>query len=234
MSKYDTAGLKSLGFRSFIEAFNVIGFALGAKPASIKNYRDEFDPLFKHRKGWHKRARRDYCVQIFEDYKDLDFQTYSELVQSFFAGQRRVFEEYEGPVQRGGGPGSSFAKRLATGLAAERYFQTVLPTLPEFSGYAAENTTLLGCGYDFQLRTTAQPDFLAVEVKGMATRKGSVSLTKREHEVATALRERFFLFVVKNFGELPFHEIYRNPLSGTLRFERKEQVVMHCSWLATV
>jgi hypothetical protein len=43
LSKYDSLGLKRLGFESFMEAFNVIGYALGSKPASIKNYRDEFD-----------------------------------------------------------------------------------------------------------------------------------------------------------------------------------------------
>ena len=45
LSKFDTLGLAMLGFEGFTEAFNVIGFALGGKPASIKNYRDEFDPL---------------------------------------------------------------------------------------------------------------------------------------------------------------------------------------------
>ena len=29
LSKYDDAGLRELGFDSFVEAFNVIGFALG-------------------------------------------------------------------------------------------------------------------------------------------------------------------------------------------------------------
>ena len=46
LAKYDEAGLKQLGFNSFVEAFNVIGYGLGARPASIKNYRDEFDSLF--------------------------------------------------------------------------------------------------------------------------------------------------------------------------------------------
>jgi hypothetical protein len=46
LSKYDSVGLKKLGFKGFKEAFNVIGYALGAQPASVKNYRDEFDPLF--------------------------------------------------------------------------------------------------------------------------------------------------------------------------------------------
>ena len=84
LSKYDTAGLKKLGFDSFVEAFNVIGYALGSKPASIKNYRDEFDPLFTNRrKGWHKRARREYCLKVFEQYKSLDLQAFSSLVRSF-------------------------------------------------------------------------------------------------------------------------------------------------------
>lgn len=41
LSKYDSLALKKLGFETFVEAFNVIGYALGSKPASIKNYRDE-------------------------------------------------------------------------------------------------------------------------------------------------------------------------------------------------
>jgi hypothetical protein len=72
LSKYDSLGLKKLGFKGFKEAFNVIGYALGAQPASIKNYRDEFDPLFPNRrKGWHKRATRDYCLKIFEKFSPL-------------------------------------------------------------------------------------------------------------------------------------------------------------------
>ena len=59
--------MKKLGFESFTEAFNVIGYAMGSQPASIKNYRDEFDPLFPNRRqGWHKRPIRDYCRKVFE------------------------------------------------------------------------------------------------------------------------------------------------------------------------
>jgi len=55
LAEFDSVGLKRLGFRSFAEAFNVVGYALGSKAASIKNYRDEFDPLFPNqRQGWHR------------------------------------------------------------------------------------------------------------------------------------------------------------------------------------
>jgi hypothetical protein len=97
-----------------------------------------------------------------------------------------------------------------------------------------ENTTRLGCGYDFRLRSEAHEDFLAVEVKGLTKRVGNLSLTPKEHAVATALRDRFFLFVVKNFHETPFHEIYPDPLFGRLRFKKSENVTVHVSWLATV
>src|SRR5208283_1881810 len=82
LSKYDAAGLKKLGFVSFIEAFNVIGYALGSKPSSVKNYRDEFDPLFPNRRvGWHNRPTRKYCLNIFKEYKSLDLTAFTGLIQ---------------------------------------------------------------------------------------------------------------------------------------------------------
>jgi hypothetical protein len=206
-----------------VEAFNVIGYALGAKPASVKNYRDEFDPLFPNpRKGWHKRATRAYCLRVFEEYKDLDFEAFSALVGSLFDYRENAWSAVR-PADDTEGEESSFAKRLITGLAAEHYFESVQASIPQFSGYVPENTTRLGCGYDFRLRSGAQRDFLAVEVKGLKDRKGTLALTPKEYDVAAALSRRFFLFVVKNFVESPFHEIYQDPIAGDLQFVRKER-----------
>jgi hypothetical protein len=233
LSKYDSLGLKGLGFENFAEAFNVIGYALESKPASIKNYRDEFDPLFpNHRKGWHKRQIRQYCLRVFEEYKNLDFESFTGLVKSFVGYDENVWSEVQGKEESEGE--SYFAKRLITGLAAEQYFVSVQPSLPEFRGYALENTTRLGCGYDFRLRTETQKDFVVVEVKGLKDRIGSLSLTPKEYDVAMTLRERFFLFVVKNFQESPFHEIFQDPLSGRLQFRRSERVMVQVSWSANV
>lgn len=233
-SEYDSLALKTLGFESFVEAFNVIGYALGSKPASVKNYRDEFDPLFPNpRKGWHKRPIRGYCLKVFEEHKDLDFESFTALIKSFFGFDENVWSEIQLTEERQETE-SQFVKRLITGLAAERYFESVHASVPEFEAYAMENTTRLGCGYDFRLRAAASTDFLAVEVKGLKDRKGSLSLTPKEYEVAAALQDRFFLFVVKNFQESPFHEIFQNPLSGRLRFRRSEKVVVHVSWLTSV
>ena len=178
LAKYDSLALKKLGFDSFVEAFNVIGYALGGKPMAIKNYRDEFDPLFPNRrKGWHKRSRRDYCLDVMEEYRTLDLETFTALIKAFGRYDDNLASERKRTRAKDGG--ALFAQRLVTGLAAERYFEAVFPKLVEFSGFMHENTTRLGCGYDFRLQTTAEPDFLAVEVKGIKESRGGVSLTPK-------------------------------------------------------
>lgn len=119
LSKYDLEGLKSLGFDSFLEAFNAMGYALGAKPASIKNYRDEFDPVFPNlRKGWHKRQIRANCLKVLEEYKDLDMELFTDLIESLVGYDRNAWSEVQ-VVDEQGDSDSQFAKRLITGLAAE-------------------------------------------------------------------------------------------------------------------
>jgi hypothetical protein len=234
LSKYDAAGVRKLGFKSFLEAFNVIGYAMGEKPASIKNYRDEFDPLFPNkRRGWHKRPTRQYCLKVFDEYKTLDMETFAALVRSFAGYDENAWSELQTESKKPDGE-SQFAKRLVTGLAAERYFESVRCSLPAFKDCSIENTTRLGCGYDFRLCPGAKGDFLAVEVKGLEDRRGSISLTPKEYEVALTLASRFFLFIVKNFREAPFHEIYQNPLATALKFNKKERVIVQVSWLTTV
>ena len=146
LSKYDLLGLKNLGFKSFKEAFNVIGYAMGSEPASIKNYRDEFDPLFPNRrKGWHKRPTRDYCLKVLEKYKGLDLESFTGLIKSFVGYDENAWSEIQVKEEKEDRD-SNFAKRLITGLAAEQYFASMQPGLPEFKDYVVENTTrLAGC-----------------------------------------------------------------------------------------
>jgi hypothetical protein len=233
LSKYDSLGLRSLGFQSFSEAFNVLGYAVGAPPGSIKNYRDEFDPMFENaRKGWHKRPRRDNCIEVYEEYKNLAPDLFTGLIKSLAGYDENAWSEFQ--TEGGQEDETSFAKRLITGLAAEQYFEMNHHTLAEFRGCIVQNTTRMGCGYDFRLQNTDTDDFLVVEVKGLKTRTGGLSLTRKEHAAAVELKDRFYLFVVKNFQESPFHEIFRDPLSGDLEFKRSTRTVLQVSWLATV
>lgn len=234
LSKFDKAGLKALGFSNFNEAFNTIGFALGAKPASIKNYRDEFDPIFSsRRKGWHKRPTRGYCKDVSEKYENLSLVQFAIMLKSlvYENGEVDMLADHVGDDAA---KEASFAKRLVTGQAAERYFEMVHPTLPELADYSLENVTKSGCGFDYKLNRRGASEFLAVEVKGLNERRGSIAMTEKEHRIASLLSDRFFLFVVRNFRENPFHDIYRNPLNSSLSFSRQETKVVQVSWRVVI
>lgn len=235
LSKYDHEGLSYLGFDTFTEAFNALGFSLHARPASIKNYRDEIDPYFPNeRRGWHKRPLREHCSRIMTDYANLDLIQLGELIKSFLIPSRSIkdFPELRTILDLDGS-NSSFAKRLITGKAAEEYFLMNVSKMADFSGMEIINTTNWGCGFDFKL-TNPDGRIYAIEVKGMKTRCGQIQLTEMEHDVAGVLRDKFYLVVVRNFIEMPFHSIIRNPLNSPLPFTKVERQEVRRSWCANV
>ncbi len=231
LSKFDEQGLKILGFGGFSEAFNTLAISLKASPASLKNYRDEFDPYFPNpRKGWHNRPIRQYCKALLDEYGDLDIDDFASLikVEISTAGDLTLVKERIEISES-----NTFAKRLVTGQAAENYFEKMYSTIPSFKECELVNTTALGCGFDYKILSRKAP-FLAVEVKGMTNATGGIQLTSKEYMAAEILSDRFFLFVVRNFAEKPFHTIYQNPLSSDLQFERREIATIQVSWLTSI
>ena len=211
-----------------------MGFALGTRPASIKNYRDEFDPVFSlRRKGWRNRPIREYCKEAAVQYADLPLKEFTLYLKSLIY-ERGAFDLLAEEVNVELNKESSFAKRLITGQAAEKYFEIIHPSIPALAEYTLENVTQFGCGFDYRLRKPGVNDFLAVEVKGLNASRGTISLTEKEHRVAGVLSERFYLFVVSNFRETPSHAIYRNPLNSELSFLRQETHVVQVNWRVIV
>lgn len=229
LSKFDKNGLKLLGFNNFTEAFNAIGFALGVKPTSIKLYRDEFDSLFPNdRKGWQRETRK-YCKDIYNNLKDLNSDDFSQLIKENIYKNGDLDILSENIEQKN--ENTSFAKRLITGQAAENYFQENYNDIDIFSDYELENTTKLGCGFDFKLHKNN--DYIGVEVKGLNGMTGNISLTDKEYSVAEFLNKKYFLFIVKNFTEIPMHQYYQNPLNKLL-FNKTECKITQISWSTSV
>ena len=202
LSKFDFEGLSYLGFDNFTEAFNVIGLALGVQPASVKNYRDEFDPLFPNeRKGWHKRSVRKYCKDIYDTFQTLNLSEFSVLLKDIIYKDHDFDVLMEEIAKSEGDKESSFAKRLITGQAAEQYFRDSFSNVDLFKGYEIQDTTKAGCGFDFKLVPEEKERYFGVEVKGLNESKGGIALTNKEHAVANFLKDRYFIFVVKNFNK---------------------------------
>ena len=99
----------------------------------------------------------------------------------------------------------------------------------KFKNFELEDTTKLGCGFDFRLHK--ENEFICVEVKGLNGSTGGVSLTDKEYRVADFLTDKYFLFVVKYFKSIPFHSYYKNPLSQ-LTFKKIEQQIVQTTWNA--
>jgi len=164
LSKFDAEGLKFLGFDNFTEAFNVIGLALGVQPASVKNYRDEFDPLFPNeRQGWHKREIRKYCKDIYDTFHTLNLANFSSLLKDIIYKDHDLDVLMEEIAKSEGEKESSFAKRLITGQAAEQYFKDNFLSVDIFKGYNLEDTTKVGCGFDFKLIAEEKNAILALK-----------------------------------------------------------------------
>ncbi len=228
LSKFDKKALDVLGFIGFTEAFNTIGYAIGVKPASIKNYRDEFDPYFPNRrKGWHKRQFREYCKQIYTEYADLDFINFTDFIKSL------VFENYDIekiiPQSDRVYKSESVAKRLITGKAAEEYFIKNYESVSNFKDYNLKDTRNLACGFDFKLFNT-NSHFYCVEVKGLNSNSGSITLTEKEFIMADKLENDYCLFIVLNFVEKPHHRFEFNPLNSGLTFKKIKRQITQISY----
>lgn len=231
LSKFDEEALSALGFRGFNEAFNTLGYSIGSKPASIKNYRDEFDPLFPNpRKGWHKRPTRDYCKKFYDDFSHLKIGSFTELIKSFVIDNYDIEKIVEKVAKKD--MSETIAKRLVTGKAAEEYFKINYKLIPNFMNYALKDTTNLACGFDYKL--SAEKDFYCVEVKGLNTNSGGIALTEKEFFVANELKKKYCLFVVMNFIEKPNHQFFFDPLNSRLSFKKIERKVMQINYSTTI
>lgn len=227
LSKYDEKGISELGFNTFQEAFNVLGYTLQSKPSSIKNYRDEFDPLFpNNRKGWHKRTIRDYCKKFYDEFNSLEFAAFSDLIKSFLIDNYEI-ENFIAEINKTDYT-ESIAKRLLTGKAAEEYFKKEYLNIEIFRPFKLQDTTLMACGFDFKL--SFKSEFYCIEVKGLNNSKGNIHMTEKEFYVAKELKSNYCLFVVKNFKEKPSHSIIFDPLNSQLTFIEVKRNIVQVSY----
>ncbi len=227
LSKYSEMGLKELDLSTYQQAFNILGYSLGVKPASIKNYRDEFDPLFpNNRKGWYKRPIRDYCKVYYEEYLNVDFFQFSDLVKSFFIPNYEL--EKHGIYIEKKDYSESISKRLVTGKAAEEYFKLEFKKIEIFNLFEIIDTTLLACGFDYKL--SHLEEFYCIEVKGLNDFNGNIQLTEKEFDVAKILKTKYCLFVVTNFKEKPKHDFVFDPLNSRLKFKEVKKEIIQTTY----
>lgn len=94
LSKFNTkeskAGLERLGYDTFQDAYHGLAELVGGNPLSVRNYRDEFDPVFPNgRVGYNMRKMHPTRQAMLDAYGLMDLETMAELLEEQFLGTEK-------------------------------------------------------------------------------------------------------------------------------------------------
>ncbi|MDQ0878974.1 hypothetical protein QFZ77_007633 [Paenibacillus sp. V4I3] len=220
LSKFDRKALSNLGYKTFTEAFNDIGERLGVKPNSIKNMRENFDPLHANtRVGWYQRELSISRLEILDKYGPLGEEALTSIVQEILSNYKidgninesiQTYinilgtEEEEQPSKS-----RQYTTRGLTGKRAEDLFIEFFRQgrIEGFDGGLLDKRND-GCGYDFE--TEYEPKYM-FEVKGLMDNKGGIIFTDKEWNTAKELGERYILVFISDIEDSPNVTVIKDP-----------------------
>lgn len=188
LSRFNDEALSILNYPTWNSAFDDIGRRLNVKPHSVKNWRDEFDPLFGHRVGWYQRPMSPSRLKVAQALEDLNEQQIQGIVNDILSGKLQQEPDEEEQLlsiikeDSRDKTSKKFILRGPTGKAAENFFinHFKISSLP-MSGELIDCRDL-GCGYDFKILTDNAEFY--TEVEGLANISGGVLFTDKEWQTA--------------------------------------------------
>jgi hypothetical protein len=214
LARFDKAAYENLGFGNQLETHDKIGELLSINPHTIKNWRDEFDPLFGHRLGWYQRPLTLSRVQVAQALDELDETQIFEIVKDILfkvSGDAEDLEQLTDIVKTDDQKRkkSKYILRCPTGKAAEKFFiDYFIENQKPIAGKLMDCRDL-GVGYDFKIEGKNGSCF--VEVKGVSQYSGEVLFTGKEWIVAQREGVNYFLCVVSNLNTEPNILFIQNP-----------------------
>ena len=217
LSRYDATARKNLGFKSWNEAYAEIGKRLQINPSSVKNMRDEFDPIHENkRRGWHQRPLRPSRAEVVNNFCEMPEPEILILINGILNEKSYEVEEPLAQIIHEIGSREAeklrrnvFVNRGTTGRAAEEAFlQNRQETLEFFPGDISDKRDH-GCGYDFEIDTKSKKTF--IEIKGLDSDTGGVCFSSKEWEQATKLGTQYWLVLVRNVSTKPSFQCIQSP-----------------------
>jgi hypothetical protein len=231
MSRLNERFLADFALPSWRAAFAWSGERLGVKPASLKNLRDEFDPIHDNsRRGWADRPMRPGRLDIVSTFEVVSDDELLEIVRGILSRNSTVEEQVVQPLVRAQQRIANVAQRLRTGRLAEEFF---LRNSAEICG--VESADILderesARGYDFSVRVRPS---VRIEIKGLMTRRGEIVFTELEWSVAREVRTDYWLIVVGCLATDPAARLFSDPHRVLQASEIVEQV-RRVSWRSRV
>lgn len=233
MSRLDEQYLKARNWKTWKDAFREAGEMLKIPPTSLKNLRDEFDPVHANaRHGWWKRLLRPDRQRVIGELCDISDVAILEMVDRILRRDHDALQEVVRPLSKpaGGKQICNVAERLRTGGLAEKFFLENSIQIVDIHATQILDHRTLARGYDFGVK--GRPD-VVIEVKGIKLKRGGILFTDREWSEALARRTNFWLVVIGNLETDPIARVVRNPtsvLSATCRY----QTTIAATWQATI
>lgn len=232
LSRFSKTGYENLGFGNMYTTHQKIGELLSVPANTVRNWRDEFDPLFGHRVGWYQRPMTQSRIRVVEALKDLDEISVRAIVLDVLNLNTQTKEyEIEQLVQIVSDKEPDFETRQfilrgLTGKSAEEYF---------ISQFNENNTPFigklidcrdLGCGYDFKIEGSKVN---YIEVKELAAEKGGILFTNKEWQKANDAGDDYFVCLVKNVDKNPEIKYIKNP-AEKFNPEKSVHTVIQVNW----
>lgn len=213
LSRFNDQGLKNLGYQTWKEAFTDISQKLNVKEHSVKNWRDEFDPLHGYRAGWYQRPMSPSRVKVAKALENLDEKNIRSIVVDIISGsikkEPNELAQLTDLVSDTQPQTKGYGLRNHTGRLAEEYFISHHSRSSEpFNGELID-TRDMGCGYDFEIKSDTESWF--IEVKGLSTEEGGMLFTSKEWDTARELKERYIVALVTNLSTNPSIKFISNP-----------------------
>lgn len=235
LSKFDKVAYEQLGFKNSTKTHEEIGSILGVKASSVKNMRDEFDPLHDNaRAGWYQRPLRPSRAKVVEAFQELKEEELRDVVLEILTNNdfssSDNFNDVIMPIasRESKNSGKSvFIVRGPTGRKAEEHFINYHATTQKPVNGTLLDTRDLGCGYDFEV--TNEKGSYKIEVKGLDGDSGGVLFTSKEWDVAKAEGDSYFLVLVRNVSTEPSFQIIPNP-AHKLRADRSVYTTVQVRW----
>lgn len=231
MSRLNERFLDAMEQSSWTGAFKSLGSALNIKPASLKNLRDEFDPLHPNpRRGWADRPMRQDRKQVAADFEGMPDDELLEIVRGILARNPVVMQDVIEPLIETNQRLANVAQRLRTGRLAEEHFLRESEAICGIQPDDIQDKRQDAEGFDFGV--SSRPN-VRIEVKGLAAKRGEIVFTDLEWEVARRSRVNYWLVVVGGLQISPIAELFRNPFESITVRSVVEQVE-RTSWRSRV
>ncbi|HLO40677.1 MAG TPA: DUF3883 domain-containing protein [Phycisphaerales bacterium] len=208
MSRLNDVFLARFRFKSWRSAFASASSSLGVPATSMKNLRDEFDPLHGFRKGWHQRPIRPNRQRVLSEFSEVSDDALLEVVDRLLARDQDATAEIVNPIAFSKDRVENVAERLRTGRLAEEYFVANSLNICRVPAKSLRDCRQDAGGFDFAV--IDRPS-VVIEVKGLKARWGGILFTDREWRTARARSENYWLVVVGDIAGTPKAKIWRDP-----------------------